>query len=176
MSILVTAFGEVCLLFLLRWLRNKEQVRKVTLISISFYLIGVFIVTLGHRTSDSAGETNLVLFSTIIRMFRPVAHRLQEWGFPRGLKELKWIGYKSWESIILNLLMLVPLGYLLPLYFGWMKKWWKTLLVGLLISLLIECSQLIFHRGWFDVDDIFLNSLGAWIGYGMYMRFLSEGD
>lgn len=174
MSILVTVFGEVCLLFLLCWLRDKEQVRKGALISISFYLIGVFIVTLGHRTSDSAGETNLTLFSTFIRMFSPVAHRVQEWGFPRGLKELKWIGYKSWESIILNLLMLVPLGYLIPICFGWLRKWWRTLLAGFSVSLLIECSQLIFHRGWFDVDDIFLNSLGAWIGYGLYKKVLTE--
>lgn len=174
MSILVTAIGEVCLLFLLRWLRIRGQVRKVALISITIYLIGVFIVTFGHRTSDSAGDTNLILFSTFSRMFSPTLHRIQEWRFPRGLRELKWIGYKSWESVILNLLMLVPLGYLLPLCFEKVKKCWKVGLIGFLFSFSIETAQLLFHRGWFDVDDIFLNTVGVLIGYGLYCVLLKR--
>ena len=40
----------------------------------------------------------------------------------------------------------------------------KALLVGLLISLFIEVSQLIWKKGVFDVDDIFNNAVGAVIG------------
>ena len=39
-----------------------------------------------------------------------------------------------------------------------------ALLVGLLVSLVIECSQLIWSRGIFDVDDLFNNTFGALIG------------
>ena len=40
----------------------------------------------------------------------------------------------------------------------------KALIVGLLVSLATEFSQLIWTRGVFDVDDLFNNSLGAVIG------------
>jgi glycopeptide antibiotics resistance protein len=107
-------------------------------------------------------------------MFSSTIHRIQEWGFPSGLRELKWVGYKSWESVILNLLMLAPLGYLVPLCFLRIESKWKVLLTGFGLSLLIETLQLITHRGWFDVDDIFLNTLGAVIGYGLYKVILSK--
>jgi len=32
------------------------------------------------------------------------------------------------------------------------------------LSLTVECSQLLWHKGVFDVDDLFNNSLGAVIG------------
>ena len=36
--------------------------------------------------------------------------------------------------------------------------------MGLLVSLTIEFSQLIWYRGVFDVNDLFNNALGALIG------------
>lgn len=172
MSILVTVIAEAALLSILRYLvkktDNKKKLQIIALSILLMYFVCLFMITLGNRTSDSAGETNLILFSTFRRMFAPTLHRLQEWGFPRGLRELKWIGYKSWESVILNLLMLVPLGYLLPLCHRGMKHWWSVILTGFVLALLIETLQLLTHRGWFDVDDIFLNTLGALIGYGLY--------
>lgn len=179
MSILVTVVGEITILFLVRRLKQICNEKKFFRIAISLliaYLLGVFMITLGHRTTDYAGETNLVLFSTFQRMFAPTVHRLQEWGFPRGLRELRWIGYKSWESVILNLLMLLPLGYLLPLCYRGMKRWWSVILTGFVLSLLIETLQLLTHKGWFDVDDIFLNTLGALIGYGLYKAILRKSS
>ena len=40
----------------------------------------------------------------------------------------------------------------------------KALLAGLLLSLSVECSQLLWSRGVFDVDDIFNNAAGAVLG------------
>ena len=176
MSILMTAVAEILVLLFFWRLSKKEQenARPIAAICLGFFLIGVFVVTLGYRTFDSAGDTNLILFSTFRKMFAPTWNRLQEWGFPRGLKELKWIGYKSWESVVLNFLMLVPLGYLVPLIMPTNLTWCKVVLIGFGLSLIIETSQLVFHRGWFDVDDIVLNTLGALIGYGLYKQILNN--
>lgn len=38
------------------------------------------------------------------------------------------------------------------------------MLVGLFLSETIECSQLIWHKGTFDVDDLFNNTVGALLG------------
>ena len=40
----------------------------------------------------------------------------------------------------------------------------KAFLAGLVLSMAIEGSQLVWKRGVFDVDDIFNNAMGAVIG------------
>ena len=79
-----------------------------------------------------------------------------------------------WEGVVLNLLMLVPLGYLLPIVSKRSDMWWKAVAVGFAVSLLIETIQLITHRGWFDVDDLLLNTVGTIIGHALYRQFLCK--
>lgn len=74
----------------------------------------------------------------------------------------------EWRNLILNIFMFVPLGFLLPSAFAFFRKFWKTYLAGFVVTLGIECSQLIFHLGIFECDDIFNNFLGVMIGYGLY--------
>ena len=81
--------------------------------------------------------------------------------------ELFWGYHKPPEYIfednIINVLFFIPIGFLASLVIG-KYKIIRSLLIGLLISETIECSQLILKRGTFDVDDIFNNTLGAVIG------------
>ena len=63
--------------------------------------------------------------------------------------------------LIANMLMFVPLGFLIPVI--WRRKWWQTLLTALAATLCIELIQPLFDRS-FDVDDIFLNFTGGAIG------------
>ena len=69
----------------------------------------------------------------------------------------------DYRDLILNIVCFIPLGVLVGLLFK-RYRLAKTLLVGLLVSLTIEFSQLIWHRGVFDVNDLFNNALGALIG------------
>ena len=63
--------------------------------------------------------------------------------------------------LIANMLMFVPLGFLMPVL--WRQKWWQTLLIILTATLCIELIQPFFARS-FDVDDIILNFAGGAIG------------
>lgn len=45
------------------------------------------------------------------------------------------------------------------------RKFLRVLGMTFLLSLFIECIQLIFRVGSFDVDDLILNTLGGVIGY-----------
>lgn len=76
--------------------------------------------------------------------------------------------FSEWRNIILNILMFVPFGFLLPLVFKRLRKFWKTYLCSFAFTLAIELIQLIFNLGIFEVDDIFDNLLGAMIGYGLF--------
>ena len=81
-----------------------------------------------------------------------------------------WINCSSaaWRNIILNFCMFIPFGIWLPLGIKWFRKFWKTYLVGFVFSLFIECIQLVFRRGIFELDDILGNTVGAMIGYGLF--------
>ena len=63
--------------------------------------------------------------------------------------------------LIANVLMFVPLGFLMPVF--WRQAWWQTLLTALAATLCIELIQPFFDRS-FDVDDIFLNFTGGAVG------------
>ena len=72
-------------------------------------------------------------------------------------------GPDGYRDFILNILGFIPIGALAGLLIE-RYRLTKVLLVGLLVSLTIEFSQLIWYRGVFDVDDLFNNTLGAVIG------------
>lgn len=87
-----------------------------------------------------------------------------------------WYNFSTveWRNLILNILMFVPFGFLLPCMFRKCQKPWKTFAAGAGFSLLIETAQLVFRFGIFETDDILNNFVGAVIGYGIYrlLRFL----
>lgn len=70
----------------------------------------------------------------------------------------------------LNLYLFIPFGFLLPLIWPTINKFWQVLLYGSFFSLAIELSQLLNSRVT-DVDDLFMNTLGAIIGYLIYKLF-----
>ncbi len=65
-----------------------------------------------------------------------------------------------------NLAMFVPVG-LFPPMLSRRYSFKRTVLLGLSISLAIELCQIPLWRGA-DIDDVWLNTLGAAIGYGFY--------
>lgn len=69
---------------------------------------------------------------------------------------------------IQNVLLFVPLGFLLPVLWTGFQKWYRVLLCGFLLSLLIECLQLFSYRAT-DIDDLLMNTTGAIVGYILYL-------
>ena len=72
--------------------------------------------------------------------------------------------------ILFNVAMTMPLGYFLREFFHVSMK--KTIVIGLLTSILYELTQLtglffIYPRAYriFDIDDLIINTLGAYLGY-----------
>lgn len=65
---------------------------------------------------------------------------------------------------IMNLVVFIPIGLLLCIAFKQMT-WWKVLLIGCGISVIIEAHQFVFMRGFSEVDDVIHNTLGCFLGY-----------
>lgn len=73
-------------------------------------------------------------------------------------------------SLVLNIIMFMPLGFLLPLLWKEYKNLIRTAMTGLFFSLGIELCQLC-NRRVSDVDDLIMNTLGAVIGWGIWLCF-----
>jgi len=75
--------------------------------------------------------------------------------------------YKT-NNLLGNLIGFVPLGLLLPLILPWFRNGFKILFAGFLISLGYETVQLLTGLGVFDVDDLILNTTGAFVGFILF--------
>ena len=71
------------------------------------------------------------------------------------------------KNVLGNLAIFIPLGVLLPCLFRKLNLL-KTVLIGFLVSLSFELLQLAFGIGVTDIDDLLLNTLGAFIGGVLY--------
>ena len=49
-------------------------------------------------------------------------------------------------------------------------------MLGFELSLSVECIQLVTKTGCFDVDDIFLNTIGGMLGYLVYALMQRKRD
>ena len=67
-----------------------------------------------------------------------------------------------------NLVAFVPIGILAAVLFKDLRSGWKMLLLGAAFSLVVETLQVLLAVRVFDVDDILLNALGTWLGYGVF--------
>ncbi len=127
--------------------RNRKYSRSYCLFLVLFtiYVICVFHVT-------GAGT----LYQALDWKFRGMSVNLIPFS-----REIDPVGYG------LNVVMCVPFGVLVPLLWKRLAKPGTILLAGASFSLLIELSQTLCARGT-DVDDLIMNSLGAFAGFWMY--------
>lgn len=78
------------------------------------------------------------------------------------------------KALVGNLILLLPLGYLLPWLSKRWRRWWRTLAVVAAVTVSIELAQLLGSLAYgfpfkrFDVDDLWINTLGGLIGYGLW--------
>lgn len=78
---------------------------------------------------------------------------------------------------MINLLLTVPVGYLLPMVAavrGKSVKGWQVMISGFVLSALIEVVQLVTRLGMLDVDDVVFNTTGTAIGYVLYRYILNK--
>lgn len=135
------------------WMRiNLKNITRVVFI---LYLIAVlfftFIVreTMILRTTDNRG--------VILEPFREIDSMLHH------PNHFFWF-----MQIFLNILLFIPLGFLLPIISKRFRNLWHTTVTGFVFSVGIETMQYITGRGLTEVDDIINNTAGALVGYSIY--------
>jgi glycopeptide antibiotics resistance protein len=135
-----------------------------------FYIVAVIGVTLfpfplQKEAVNPFLENNFIPFRSMIPTLLNGIHVFEAWGrFPPGI--IKQLGG--------NILLLLPLGFFVPLIWKNKKSFLKALSIGFLFALGIEATQLIisaflgFTYRIADVDDILLNCMGFVLGYSLF--------
>ena len=135
---------------------NRKNITRVVFI---IYIIGVlsltFIVreTMILRTPDNRG--------VVLELFREIDAMLHQ------PNHFFWF-----MQIFLNILLFVPFGFLLPMI---SKRFQNLLLItvtGFVFSAGIETMQYITGRGLTEVDDVINNTVGAVVGYILYVTVM----
>lgn len=85
------------------------------------------------------------------------------------LEEINIIPLRSqgYMTYLLNVIMFVPLGCIVPLLWKEYRNAKDILKIGFMCSLSIEFCQL-FNRRTSDIDDLIMNTLGTLIGFGIW--------
>lgn len=123
---------------------KRESVLPVVF---ALYLMAVFAVTNPGTVYDA--------------MRLQTGHLLERVNLKPFSREIDVVGY------LLNLVLFLPLGFLVPLIWKRMATLPRVAGTGFAFSALIELSQLLSSRGT-DVDDLIVNTLGAAAGFLLY--------
>lgn len=157
MSATLILYGGGRFWFLTRKKRKFSPLKEIGLLLFAVFLSGLlsqailprFILQNGTFVPATGGEhtTNFIPFRVFGYTFSELfLHR----NFTPFL--INFLG---------NILLFCPIGFCLPLFWGFSEK--QTLLLGFSLSLFIEICQLFQPRSS-DVDDLILNTLGVFLG------------
>jgi len=157
--------------------KSKESLNREIVLNIFFiYILALLSVTL-FPLNIEFGSSYRYWFSInlvpVISTFKEVSNIANEPNM-HNFMIMFWI-----KNIIGNILLLFPLGLMLPMLWKKLQKVRNTVIFALCLSFSIELMQLlssfIGNRGRaFDIDDILLNILGAWLGFIIYDKFIKK--
>ena len=149
-------------------LHFKPLVRGTALISFAVYILGNLSFTILGREGIYASE--LPAFGNYRQAFyldlglEGTLQMLPE-GIGQTLRHIHIGNYTAAREVFLNILLYVPMGYLLPFICKPMRySVIACTVVGFLCSCATEFAQLHYHLGYFQIDDILNNTLGCLIG------------
>ena len=152
-------------------LRYKPLVRTVALTVFVIYILGNLSFTiLGRHEITSYGLTKPVFenyhqaFYLDLGLEGTIQH-LMDNGIRETLPYIHINSYVAAREVLLNVLLYMPMGYLLPFVFKPMRySVAACTLVGFICSCATEYAQYVWHIGYCQVDDVINNTLGCFAG------------
>ena len=157
--------------------RMKQHSYRLTMkLLLAVYMLFCLYMTLLSRTPNDFHPITCVPLSTFMRILGlPVESWHDLLMIISGAKGIDNPHLDGIHGMIQNIALFVPLGLLIR--GGWTKMTIKRVaLLGFLCSLSIELVQLLLRLGWFDVDDILFNTLGAYLGVWLYNDALADRE
>ena len=92
-------------------------------------------------------------------------------GLSEGFSHIHVESKEDIAQIYMNIMLYVPMGYLLPYISEWCRTKVKIrpVMLCFLFSFVTENLQLVFKRGFYDIDDLLSNTFGGYLGQVLYI-------
>ena len=92
-------------------------------------------------------------------------------GLSAGISHIRVVKPENIAQIYMNVMLFVPMGYLLPYLFRWFRARVRIrpVLFCLFVSFAVENLQLLTRRGLYDLDDLISNTAGGYLGQSLYI-------
>ena len=146
----VIAFALFCAVSIFLYKKHKfNKLQCGVAILLSLYIVVLLYFTVVGRYSHEEYEYKINFFTSY------------RWFF-------QYNGEQVLRQLLINLVMLMPVGFLLPIIINTKHKYLITMALSLLLTVFIETMQLITKCGSFEIDDIINNFIGAVIGTMLY--------
>lgn len=130
------------------------------------YMGAVIWITIFSRSAADEYKVNTNLFASLFQFLETLITR----GFGASTSDVR-IQWSGFTQFYMNIMLFIPMGYLLPYLFPWFRKKirYRPALACLVISLIIENIQLVTRRGLYDADDLVSNIIGGIIGQLLFV-------
>ena len=152
-------------------LRYKPIVRTVALTVFVVYIFGNLSYTILGRDVITAYSLTKPAFLNYHQAFYldlgliGTIRSIMNDGLGQTLPYIHINSYVAAREVLLNVLLYLPMGYLLPFVFKPMRySIAACTLVGFLCSCATEYAQYVWQIGYCQVDDVINNTLGCFLG------------
>ena len=154
------------------------RIRQALLYAIfGIYLLAVAYLVFFSRSATRDYQVHIALFEDLKNAvhidfgFLGFIKTVFTDGFSAAWSHVNIENTKDIAQVYMNIMLFVPMGYLLPYTFDWFraKVRIRPAIACLVIAFLIENMQLIFRRGFYDIDDLVSNTIGGIIGQFLYL-------
>lgn len=156
----VMAIMAVCCLPICFMLRKRIPLLR----QLAYFLFAVCLIVISVPT------VLWDLLSVVFGAYEVTLHTLNIVPFKFITENWDMGARKQVTQIIANILMFVPLGFILPVVFPRVRAFARTAVCMLSFSFLIELVQYFIGRSA-DVDDLILNTVGGMVGYLIFYAF-----
>ena len=148
-------FIALCVLSVVLYRSGKYNKSQLTAaIILSAYVVVLLYLTIFGRYSHPE-------YTYQIHIYKSYKHLLEQFD---------WQGIRQ---IIINIAMMIPVGFLLPVLMKNKHKYLLTLTFAFVLILFIESMQLVMQCGTFEVDDVVNNLLGTLIGLLLHKTIIA---
>ena len=142
---------------------NNRTKKRIRLVSWVLFVMYILLLVYFLFLSEEYGRKDFAL-----REYRYNLTPFQE--IKRFWIDRKIVGFfAAFLNLAGNVIGFVPFGFFLPIISYRFRNVFLTGILGFSLSLLVEGIQLIGKVGCFDVDDLILNTLGAVMGYVIFL-------
>lgn len=150
-------FTMVWMIFRVNYYKKNKPINRIREIFINLFFI--YFLILVNLTLFKYGDLMIDFDNRFYINYIPLVETIKM--FNNNFTDIHTALY----NVIGNILLFIPLGFGIPLFFNKKNKLFKIILYGFTASLFIESIQIFTPNNFTDIDDIIFNTFGSVLGF-----------